>query len=596
MNEIVKSGFLNEIFLPNADLLVDYDFRSPVSGQNYTEFPFGSNSIGYLEYNLQVPTGDQYASSKIVNTGHPAIAYSDNNAVYPHVISGHFNGDTKLKILGNYTGEDWTFYFAFKNLDTTNNASSRVLFSSKDTATSESGFAFGINGCNRLFFEHQVDSSEKRIYTLNKELDNKNVASLSKLDSSLYIGLHQYKSINSFSTEEKFTISGFSPAYSFYLGGMGAANNDYINFSGYIDQFIFIDKGLEFPERNTFAESFYCSGYNESYISTNYSQYASVTGVEYQTTIIGTGITGYEEYLVGNETIGGETVPIYGYSGVTGFLYEDKIVELTGYSTGSSPTSVLLDASGILDYNYILGYANTKILSFNNFEDSYKELYSFSGENNDDVNLTSVYVGANNKFSILATGEGETVNLYVNGLLEPFVASLSSSLTGEFKLSGIYVDSDNFFDRDDIVSYDIVNGILSSETVSESDETNGYKNLSYAAVNNRDIYLNGVKLISGIDFIDTGSQIKVQPSGLVEGQLLLAPKHSIGFTSYTGYNDSAFDSNISLFDEELWINGVKQVKYLDYEKVPDFSMKYTSFSLDPITQTVYNNDTGYFNV
>jgi hypothetical protein len=596
MNELVKSGFLNEIFTQREDLILDYDFRNPASGTNYIAVPFGTNQTTYLSYNLEVPTGDQYGSNKVIDTGHPALAYTDSAAPNDAIVSGEFDGNTKCRVLGDYTGSDWTFYVAFQHSETGLNSNSKVLLSNKTGINCTSGFAFGINGCNRLFFEHEVSSDEKRVYTFNKELDNKNLASLSKINSNIYVGLHQYEELNSYSAEEIFEISGYSPAYSFYLGGLATSGQGYSNFSGYVDQFMILAKGLEFPERNTFAEAFYCSGYDTGTLQTTFTTSNAVTGLSYQNTIVGTGITGYEEYLKGYEEINGENVAIYGYSGVTGDLYEERVVELTGSVQASVPTTTFLNASGIPDYSYAMEFSNSKILSFNNFDDSYKEVYSFSGENDDDVNLNSAFIDANGKFSIFPTGSGETVNLYVNGLLEPFVSSLNSSYSGEFKLSGVYINSDNFFDRDDVVSYDIINGSMSSGEVTSAEETAGLKYLSYAIVSDKDLYLNGVKLISGVDFTDVSTGVKIQFNGLSEGQLLFAPKHEMNLTRFTGLTDNNFDTSVNLFDEEVWVNGLKQNKYLDYEKLANFSMKYSSFSLEPLTNTVYNNDTGYFNV
>ncbi len=39
---------------------------------------------------------------------------------------------------------------------------------------------------------------------------------------------------------------------------------------------------------------------------------------------------------------------------------------------------------GIYDYGYISTFANSKIVLLNNFDSSAKEVYSFSGRNNDD--------------------------------------------------------------------------------------------------------------------------------------------------------------------------------------------------------------------
>jgi len=596
MNSSVKSGFLNEIFLPQENLIIDYDFRSPVLNTNYFVLSLPSSTTGYLAFNLQKETGVQYSGSKIIDTGHPAISYSDAGAVPVGLISGQFNGKSKYRILGDITGQDWTAYIAFQHLDTGIYNESKILLSNKNTVNSISGFAFGINGCNRLFLEYNVDSVDKRIFTLNKELDNKNVASISKIDSNVYIALHQYGDLNSFSAEEKFVLSGYTDSYSYYLGGLGTSGQTYRNFSGYIDQFIMMDRGLDFPERNTFSEAFYCSGYFTGQYQALVSAFNVVTGVEYQNVLVATGITGYQEYLKGYEVINGQNVAVYSYSGLTGLLYEEKLVELTGSNTSDYELQTFSVGSGLPDYQYIFSFANSKIISFNNFDGSYKEVYSFSGRNTDDINLNSAFVAGNNRFAILPTGSGETVNLYVNGLAEPLVNALSDSYTGDFVLSGNYVDSQGFYDKDDVVAYDLIRGSGNITGVSSIEETNGFMILPLSFVNDRDIYLNGVKMISGIDYSGTLIGVVLQPSGFSAGDVLVLPKHNANLIRYTGYTDNNFDTKLKLFDEQIWINGLRQVKYADYEKIPDFSLKYSSFSLEPYTETIYNNDTGFFNV
>jgi hypothetical protein len=596
MNSSVKSGFLNEIFLPEENLIIDYDFRTPVANTNYLTLNLPASTVAYLTYNLQQQTGVQYSGAKIIDTGHPALSYSDAGAIPFSLVSGYFNGSSKYQILGNITSEDWTAYIAFKHLDTGIYNESKVLLSSKPTDASTSGFAFGINGCNRLFLEYNAGVNDKRIFTLNKELDNKNTASISKIDSNVYIALHQYGDLNSFSTEEKFILSGYNPSYSYYLGGLGTSGQSYRNFSGYIDQFMFMDRGLDFPERNTFSEAFYCSGYFTGAYQALISPFDTVTGVEYQNVLVGTGVTGYQEYLKGYQVINGQNVAVYSYSGLTGLIYEEKLVELTGSVPGDYELQTLIAGSGLPDYQYIFSFTNSKIVSFNNFDNSYKEVYSFSGKSTDDINLNSAFVAGNNRFAILSTGSGETVNLYLNGLAEPLVNALSDSYTGDFVLSGNYVDSQGFYDRDDVVAYDLIRGSGNITGVSPAQETNGFVVIPFSFVNNRDLYLNGVKMISGIDYYSNVSGVVLNPSGFSAGDVLILPRHDSNLTRYTGYTDNNFDTQLRLFDEQLWINGLRQVKYADYEKVPDFSLKYSSFSLEPYTETIYNNDTGFFNV
>lgn len=602
MNQSVKSGFLDKIFLPPENLVIDYDFRTPSYDSIIVANAGNGGNVGvpgtvYLFFNAQVSSGLQYSGSKIYDSGNPALSYGDANTLPSlQIISGRFDGRSKYRVLGSVTEDDWTFYLAFKHLDTGTSSIGQVILSNKNSDSSTSGFAFGINGCNRLFCEFNVSASERRIFTLDKELDNKNLVSISKVDQDVAISIHQLEDFNSFSSETHFSFSGYSKSNNFYLGGMGVSGIRHKNFSGYVDQFAYINKGLAFPERDTFSQAFFCSGYDTGSYETYSQSYVSVTGTEYQNIPIGTGVTGYVEVVIGTETLGGQPVNVYGYSGVTGIIYEESLVELTGIETGSASTTKFNVPSGLIDYGYLLPFSNSRILSFNNFDDSYKEVYSFSGKNSNDVNLIATFLQDANKFSILQTGIGETVNFYANGLAMPYVSSVSASYTGDFTVSGVYVDSEGFYDIDDIAIYDLISGSGSITGITTGDVSSGSKTFSAAFVNNRDLYLNGSKLISGINYSGVGSNILLTTSDLIDGDILLMPKHSSNLTRYTGYTDNNFDTNLSLFEEQVWINGIRQVKHIDYEKIPGFSLKYTSFSLDQFTDVIYNNDTGFFNV
>jgi len=90
--------------------------------------------------------------------------------------------------------------------------------------------------------------------------------------------------------------------------------------------------------------------------------------------------------------------------------------------------------------------------------------------------------------------------------------------------------------------------------------------------------------------------ITIQTTNLIDGDLILSPKHEANRVRYTGNNENNFDTSLFLFDEQIWVNGLRQIKDLDYQKLSNNSLRYSSFSLEPFSQVVYNNDTGNFNV
>ena len=241
-------------------------------------------------------------------------------------------------------------------------------------------------------------------------------------------------------------------------------------------------------------------------------------------------------------------------------------------------------------------FGNSKILLLADFDNSNKEVYSFSGRNSEDINLIPQFSQSDTRYTILNTGSGEAVNLYVNGLVCTHVTGITGDKEGDFTVSGGFIDSSSFFDVTDFAIYDLISGSGSLTGISTQDVTNTTKVLNYNYVNHRDLYLNGNKLISGVDYNEAAGSVTIYTTNLIDGDLLLLPKHDSNRVRYTGNNANNFDTSIPLFDEQVWVNGLRQIKDLDYQKLADSSLKYTTFSLEPFSQVVYNNETGYFNV
>jgi len=100
MNEIIKSGFLETIFCDRSSISVDYDFRNP----SYTGVTDSACYSNYVIFNNQTGIEYQYSGAKIYSTDNPALSYNDKvggGNVNPGIVSGQFNGENKLKILGD---------------------------------------------------------------------------------------------------------------------------------------------------------------------------------------------------------------------------------------------------------------------------------------------------------------------------------------------------------------------------------------------------------------------------------------------------------------------------------------------------------------
>jgi len=123
MNALIKSGFLDQIFQPRNAIVIDYDFRNV----SYTGIAATVNNTGYLIFNQENGIDYQYSGSKIYDFNNPALSICDTGSIFKGVVSGNFNGETKLKILGNLNATDWTIFTAFKHLETGFPAASKVI-------------------------------------------------------------------------------------------------------------------------------------------------------------------------------------------------------------------------------------------------------------------------------------------------------------------------------------------------------------------------------------------------------------------------------------------------------------------------------------
>jgi hypothetical protein len=591
MNSAVKSGFLNIIFCKDESIHSDYDFRSP----SYQQITDSLGRTGYITYNRQTGIESQYSGGFIITSGDPILTFSEAGRIPLSIVSGHFNGGSKYKMIGDSPTGDWTAFIVFKHLETGDFVNSKVLFATKDSVSAASGYVVGINGCNRLFFEHPTPLSGNRIYTLNEELDNKSVISVAKIDNSLSIGFHQFEDfLNKTSANVKFNMSDYRASSRVFIGGLGASGQGYKNFSGYIDEFMLFNVGLEFPERNSFAKAFFCSGFSTGELVPVATTYTAVTGLELRQTVVATGISGLYPTGIGTETVDGGTVQIYGLTGAVGSLYDSVAVELTGVITGQSFVFQQRPASGIPNYSYISEFGSSRVVLLNNFDQSFKEIYSFSGKNTDDINLIPAFSDADLTYTVFPTGTGEVINFYVNGLLMPNQSQFSSTMSGEFVHTGNLIDSDGFYDLNDLSIYDIISGQFSLTGITTGEVFSGSKTITKSYVADRDLYLNGQKLVSGVDYSGVSTNVTISTSNLVDGDLCLIPKHLSNLNRYTGSGDNNFDTNIFLYDEQIWVNGLRQIRETDYIKVPNFSLKYSTFSLDPFPDQIYNNDESFY--
>lgn len=352
----VETGNLKAFY----NLSGSVDTANPVDRDGFYKLTSGATNTKdtYVVYNQLLPTGSQLVpdseSNPLISTeGYPAVIASSSTTITG---SGLFDGSCSLRVANAQLGDSWTCFFDFSGYDVDSDTLglNQVMLSTMLFENSLSGFNFGINGSNRLYYEYisggennyfdeegterQLNVSprfQRETQSLTNHLKNLNIVSLSKSKNGVEFSLHK-------PNEETESLKTLTPDYSgsneLLLGGMSpqfVTNNEiydsyYTGFSGYINTFLLFNDYIPETSRNTIAQSFWSDSYAPETLETGESTHKEVTGVEVQNVLSGQGIVSYNMEQTGSYVNqAGQTVPLYGNVPVMGNVFQDVLVDLT---------------------------------------------------------------------------------------------------------------------------------------------------------------------------------------------------------------------------------------------------------------------------
>ena len=352
----VETGNLKAFY----NLSGSVDTANPVDRDAFYKLTSGATNTKdtYVVYNQLLPTGSQLVpdseSNPLISTeGYPAVIASSSTTITG---SGLFDGSCSLRVANTQLGDSWTCFFDFSgyDIDSDTLGLNQVMLSTMLSENSLSGFNFGINGSNRLYYEYisggennyfdeegterQLNVSprfQRETQSLTNHLKNLNIVSLSKSKNGVEFSLHK-------PNEETESLKTLTPEYSgsneLLLGGMSpqfVTNNEiydsyYTGFSGHINTFLLFNDYIPETSRNTIAQSFWSDSYTPETLETGESTHKEVTGVEVQNVLSGQGIVSYNMEQTGSYVNqAGQTVPLYGNVPVMGNVFQDVLVDLT---------------------------------------------------------------------------------------------------------------------------------------------------------------------------------------------------------------------------------------------------------------------------
>ena len=568
-------------FLETGNLVAFYSFDNP---------------SGKVVFNQLYSSGDHFItgdSSKIDVDLYPAISVgsTSNPTSSTPAGSGYFDYTDRLQVGTGINVEDWCVFFNFLQSTPPSGASSSILASTMSNPNDASGVNIGLNAANKVYVDFINSSGNRQTYVHSQELSNfNNLVSVGKDGESLEIIYHDF--INDKNDLEVFDVSGAKNSTDWFIGAMPTMYGGYTGFSGYFDDILITKGGYAAAAKNIISDAFFTtgleSGYNKEVVV--YSNEVTGRTLNY-TGVTGTGVTGYENVLV--DTVNG--VPIYNNSGVTGLLTGITVEYLTGGLNISGTGISGVEPYNDFDFNYANKYADNCLIFNKKIDTSLKyEIYTFNsgytGQQVQGLNEELIYNYDDNTFITLTGYSGQNLNVYMDG---------SAVYSGSgFSFNDYLVEFTGSFDIENTGIYDFISGQQVATSYTGSAGTISLTNAKYF---NKDVYLDGKKLISGIEWSGTASAIEIDASSSESGTYFFLPLHSEAYTylsgnRITGAAAQFINSNTKLINEQIWLDGLRQKEGVDYTKTSTYSILNSEKYLTGFTDLIFNNDTGFFNV
>jgi len=471
--------------------------------------------------------------------------------------SGFFSGNNlTIENASGLSSTSWTDVFAYEKINT----DPCVLF---DSMGNGSGYRIGITAANKPYFES--NNGEPVIGGSLNNYSSKNIVSFTYFPNYLTIG---YFNVNAQTVEtETFDYPfGVVPSDNRKLG---------TSYTGYMDYYIHITQPISAQVQAQLFSGFYVYP-TGSELPINYICTTGITG--YQDVLVyETGVTGYSLSPGGDEGrdyYTGQFPTYFTQTTLTGILSSGL------YSSGVSG-SVCYPVTGTLTtlYTYLTGYASSfgmqKVQAFYPTQTGDIVKQSVSRTPFDpyyNFTLLRQYSGYLIDTAI-TTGQ---INSYLNGIAQNVQGWTLRS--GYLQVSG-GVSSDTFF-------LDLKSGDHQLFTV-----TGGLTGFAFT-YSGQEIYLNGVNLISGYDFLVTAGTVNLTNAntgitGYIFEYPIVLPFETGIFTVQTGAPFQRDTSN-------LYLNGVRQQNYSTYTEGAIFDLLSGNFFDPAICVPVYDDDGLYW--
>jgi hypothetical protein len=557
--------------------------------QNWALDDGGTNINGEYKFNGTTNYNFVLLTNAYVNTGvnttqgisgHPTIYYNGGNWSFVSDGESWSNAFSNLYILplsnwveNNAQGpagsisilENSAVNFNAKNYQLpTGYIQVLSYLESKPDSANQFEIILGLNDVNKLTLEFS-GGNEYYKSTNFTELAFQNIGSLRLNNNNIEYTYFDVVEDEIYNKNIALTGNYLKQEKNIYIGNMptGKYRNGYTGYFGIVDGF---------TAYNQYIDQSSCAELARLFIKTGEQlQQINVTGITYNviqsgflnpTGIIGTGITGYQ-LIPSTEVINascGDNCIVYLRSGITGVItgekIEYKIISQQQFSTDTSSIKY-----NLYDQEYAGRFAKNHIV-FNTKLDS------------DDIFEMQLYKDVETKVEIPSFAP--ISNIYIsNDILSN--RSLLIFFNGQNISSGNYqlLNNDTSFTIDKINdgTNDLVLYTISSfsdtdtfifDNTGQNINSNLFKYVGKLNNNVYDIYLNGQKLISGLNYTISGSNTGLYlRESSPSGEIYVIRDNF--FYKVTGNNFKYYSpSGINYNNERIWLNGLYQNKGENY--------------------------------
>jgi hypothetical protein len=523
--------------------------------------------------------------------------------------SGYFTGNGCLEFSSGFNDSNWTMFIDCKVDSEFAVGKSKILLTSYFDWTLPSGFAVTIDDSRDLNFEYRTNENQINSYSTHLPVEENNLISISKDNASdtILIGKHDL-------SENRHEFEKFQVVYNknnrLYIGGFRSniyQNTGYTGFSGYINEILFLNQSCNSDQLTELSNLFAVTGYSPANTGSTITNYPLVTGVDSVALITtGSGNIGYELYY---DASGNAYYP----SGISGAINQTGIlIYYDPVNSGQLEEVINIDEVFFVDSGLRTKYA-PKYLSFNTQIENTDamEIYYYSSFDSSKISNLQPNFSATPGKLYFDTGVSDIAfNLYDNGIRQvsgvdyDYAANNSVIDSNSYNSYSNNID-DNVFISSLPESVSVVSG-FSFVPTQGADYT--YSSFPFSLTNDSGylLHLNGQKLIqgTGFDYSIAGGTLTINNASYnyESGNIDIAnirsgsPRTYINSYGVVGSNFYTTGINDTIIDENIFLNGQRLTRDIDYVKVSSGDLRIRNAIISNQTFPFFTGETGFFNV